>query len=157
MITDSDSNWGAFWSPRSRDFYNRQLEKALAPSDIAARFVTAFMYELPFGPGKLLGGGTTGATAKVLGGWQITGALTYQTGNPIQVIAPNAVGLFTRRQLPNVVAGVSQQGVTSGFDPGIGLAEASRDKFLNASSSAGSWSEISTCFVSVFDIVTYPS
>ena len=133
MITDSDSNWGAFWSPRSRDFYNRQLEKALAPSDIAARWVTAFMYELPFGPGKLLGGGTTGATAKVLGGWQLTGALTYQTGNPIQVIAPNAVGLFTRRQLPNVVSGIDQHGISSGFDPGIGLDEQARDKFLNAS------------------------
>ena len=133
MLTDSDSNWGAFWSPRARDFYNRQLEKALAPSDIAARWVTAFMYELPLGPGKLLGRGTTGAAAKVLGGWNITGALTYQTGNPIQVIAPNTVGLFSRRQLPNVVSGVSQGGASGDFDPGVGLATASRDKFLNPS------------------------
>ena len=119
-ITDSDSNWGAFFSPSARDHYNRQLEKALSPSDLTARFVAGFMYELPFGPGKLLGGGTTGATAKILGGWQITGIINYQSGNPLSVLAPNTVGLFTRRALPNVVPGANPvAGATSDFEIGV--------------------------------------
>ena len=125
MLTDADSNWGSFFAPRARDHYNRQLEKAISPSDLAARFVSGFMYELPFGPGKLLAGGTTGVAAKVLGGWQINGIITYQTGNPIAVVGPDTTGNFARRPIPNVVAGVNQLGVTSNFDPGRG------DQYLN--------------------------
>ena len=118
MITDADSNWGGFFGHGSRDFFNQQLEKSLSPADIPLRFVTALMYELPFGPGKLVGGGTTGVTAKVLGGWSINTVLHYQSGNPSAFITPNLVGLFTNRSVPNVVDGANVLGVTSGFDPG---------------------------------------
>ena len=120
MITDSDSNWGGFFGHNSRDFFNRQLEKSLSPGDIPHRFVSALMYELPFGPGKLVGGGTTGVTGKVLGGWSINTVVHYQSGNPGAFVTPNLVGLFTRRSVPNVVSGASPLGVTSGFDPGNG-------------------------------------
>ena len=59
------------------------------------------------------------------GGWSINPVVNYQTGNPIAVFAPNNVGAFTRRSLPNVVAGVDPQGTTSNFDPGRD------DRYLN--------------------------
>ena len=120
MITDADSNWGGFFGHGSRDFFNQQLEKSLSPADIPLRFVTALMYELPFGPGKLVGGGTTGVTGKVLGGWSINTVLHYQSGNPSAFITPNLVGLFTNRSVPNVVDGANVIGaaVGGGFDPG---------------------------------------
>ncbi|MCC7155844.1 MAG: TonB-dependent receptor [Bryobacterales bacterium] len=49
------------------------------------RFSAAGMWELPFGRGK--NWATSGMAAAILGGWQINGLLTLQTGNPFTVSA----------------------------------------------------------------------
>ena len=85
----------------------------------------AFNYELPIGPGKLIGGGTTGAAAKILGGWQLNGVASYQNGTPLVVSVPNTLPLFNRRNLPNVVSGQPLKIAPSNFDPGQG------DVYLN--------------------------
>ena len=100
-ITDADSNWGGFNGTSARDTYNRQLEKAVSPSNPPYRLTTAFNYELPVGPGKKFAN-TGGAAGKVLGGWQFNGILTYQTGIPIQVVFPNLLPLNNFKNYPNM-------------------------------------------------------
>jgi hypothetical protein len=62
------------------------LEKRPADIDRPHRFVTNFSYELPIGKGKPLLGSPSGFGAAVLdrivGGWQITGIFSYESGGP---------------------------------------------------------------------------
>src|SRR5262249_26011350 len=104
-ITDAEPYWGGFNGTSSRDTYNRQLAKASSPSNPSYRLTTAFNYELRIGPGKRFAS-TGGAAGKVLGGWQVNGILTYQTGIPIQVTFTNLLPLNNFKNYPNMVLGV---------------------------------------------------
>jgi len=56
------------------------IDRAVSSQDVPFMFVAAWLYELPFGPGKpFLKGGIGGA---ILGGWQIGGVQRYQSGVP---------------------------------------------------------------------------
>ena len=107
-------------STGARDNYNRRLEKALAVFDVPSRLVVGVNYELPLGPGKPLL--NRGVASKILGGWQINGILTYQSGIPIQVSANNTLGLYNGGNTPNLILG--QQPILhscAGFDPATGV------------------------------------
>ena len=68
--------------------YNYGAEMSNSNLDIRSRFVGNFMYQLPFGEGKrFLSGGN--AASRWLGGWQVNGIVTLQTGSPYSVTAPN--------------------------------------------------------------------
>ena len=85
-LTDASSALSGFFSTSARDNYNRKLEKGLAQFDVPARLVVAFNYELPIGPGKPAAGGSTGAAAKILGGWQVNGIMLR---NPLSPKTPH--------------------------------------------------------------------
>ena len=60
-----------------------------------------------------------------MGGWQVSGILTYMTGFPITVTASQTLPLNAGPQTPNSIVGVSQMGTWSGtFDPAT-------NKYLN--------------------------
>jgi hypothetical protein len=62
--------------------------------------VISYVYELPFGHGKpFLNRGR--AVDKVLGGWQINGNTTFQSGPPLQITGGNGSGSFAGTQRPN--------------------------------------------------------
>jgi len=44
------------------------------------RFLTTFLYDLPFGKGKMLLNGANGLLDRVVGGWELAGVLLFQTG-----------------------------------------------------------------------------
>jgi hypothetical protein len=115
-ITDANSALGSFFSPAARDHYNRGLEKALSVFDSPHRFVTAFTYELPFGPGKAIGN-VGGVTGKLIGGWQVNGILTYASAPPLQVSANNTLPLFNSGNTPDSVLGVDPKVNNPSFDP----------------------------------------
>jgi len=48
-------------------------------------FTTGFVYELPIGKGKALGGTMNSALNTVVGGWGLNGILTIRTGAPLDV------------------------------------------------------------------------
>lgn len=123
-LTDSDSSWGAFFSPSSRDSGNRHLEKGYGFSDIPLRSVTALVYELPFGRGKKFGGNISRAANLILGGWQVNTIMEYTSGAPTVVSVPNTLPIFSFKNMPNVVDGANPRGSWGG-DP-------SRDRFFNA-------------------------
>ena len=86
-----------------QNFYNRRANRAISSVDIAQRFVFSYVWELPFGRGKSIGAGWGRLTEAVLGGWQVNGILTFQSGSPLQVQnASNNSNAFTTVQRPNV-------------------------------------------------------
>jgi hypothetical protein len=86
---------------RHVDSYNIRQSRALADYDIAHRFVMSYIYELPFGRGRRFGADWAGATNFVLGGWQVNGFTTFQSGTPLQITANNVAGLFNPIGLAN--------------------------------------------------------
>lgn len=80
---------------RVQDMFNKRADKGLAPHDYRFRFVTSFVYDLPFGRGRRFGSGVGGVLNQVIGGWQVNGIAQFQTGFPITVLRtgdPLAVG-----------------------------------------------------------------
>ena len=76
--------------------FNR--DRSLADTHTKHRLSVAYIYELPFGPGKrfLNSGGFLG---QALGGWQLSGVTVYNSGQPLTVTASGDaanVGLGTR-------------------------------------------------------------
>ena len=68
--------------------------------DTPQTLVLSYVYELPFGPGKPLLS-HAGAVGKILGGWQVNGNTTFQSGFPVQVNGGNASGSFAGTQRPD--------------------------------------------------------
>jgi hypothetical protein len=58
-------------------------EKRISPFDHPNRFVTALVYELPFGRGKRFLSGASHWQNLVVGGWGLNSVYTYQTGAPV--------------------------------------------------------------------------
>jgi len=44
------------------------------------RLTVSGIYEFPFGPGRMLGGDVPSVVGKIIGGWQLSGIYTYQSG-----------------------------------------------------------------------------
>jgi hypothetical protein len=68
-----------------RDANNLFWEKSNSSFDVRHRQVNSFSYDLPFGTNA------TGALEKIIGGWQVAGILTFQTGNPFTPSVPGDV------------------------------------------------------------------
>ena len=65
--------------------YDLNLSRSISAADVSQRFVANYVYELPFGHGKqFLSHGIGGW---ILGNWQTSGILTFQTGTPISITA----------------------------------------------------------------------
>lgn len=119
-LTDSNSSLGGTLSIPTRDQYNRRLDKALAIFDTPHRFVAAFTYGLPFGPGQRFFN-VGGIAGKLLQGWQVNTFLTYSSGVPLQITVNNTLPLFNSTNTPNSVPGVNPVNDISNFDPNKNL------------------------------------
>ncbi len=91
-ITDADSagpGVSGFIGTNSfigENSYNRSAEKAVSQLDTPQSLVASFFYELPVGHGKhYMNSG--GVTDRVLGGWSVSGILSYHSGTPTEVYA----------------------------------------------------------------------
>ena len=89
--------------------------------DVRQRLSVSYIYELPFGRGKALLS-QPGIARAILGGWQLSGVVSAQTGlpfTPILSFDPTNTGITYAR--PNVVPGASlypaNQGPTDWFNP----------------------------------------
>ena len=91
-----------------RNSYNLAAERSVDVTDTPHSLVVNYNYELPFGTGKLLGGGWSRPMNAVLGGWQWSGILTAKSGLPLSInAATNNTGGFGFNQRPDLVAGVN--------------------------------------------------
>jgi hypothetical protein len=57
--------------------------KMISDLDVKHRLSVSGIYELPFGRGRRFGSDASGVTNGFIGGWQIQGVYTYQTGFPV--------------------------------------------------------------------------
>jgi hypothetical protein len=83
-----------------QNFYNLRGERALSSWDTPQTLVLSYVYELPFGPGKALLN-QRGVVGKIVGGWQVNGNTTFQSGFPMQINGGNSSGSFAGTQRPN--------------------------------------------------------
>jgi hypothetical protein len=67
------------------DPYNLRLSRAISPWDVSQRFVANYIYALPFGHGKRFL--SKGLASWVLGNWQNSSIVQFQTGAPIAISA----------------------------------------------------------------------
>src|SRR5262249_23740402 len=67
---------------------SRHADRALSPDDIPQVFNFAGTYELPFGPGRWLGGQAKSWTSRLLGGWKLSTNFNAQKGVPLQISGP---------------------------------------------------------------------
>jgi hypothetical protein len=97
-LTDSQGGSGLF-----QNFYNRRADRAVSLYDIPQRLVVSYVVELPFGRGKALGSGWGRPADAVLGGWQVNGITTFQSGRTFLISnSSNNSGAFSATQRPNV-------------------------------------------------------
>jgi len=57
--------------------------KMISDQDVTNRISVSAVFELPFGQGKRFGSDASGVLNGFIGGWQLQGVYTYQTGFPI--------------------------------------------------------------------------
>jgi hypothetical protein len=69
------------------DIFDRSLN--YAPSDFDRRHVlqAAFVVGLPFGQGTWFGSNVSNAVNRIIGGWEVAGAITWYSGRPFTVYA----------------------------------------------------------------------
>lgn len=119
-ITDADSlipqtNAGVQQNQNTVDL---NQEKAISIQDIPLTLAAAWLYELPFGPGKKWLHG--GFPAAVLGGWQLGGVQRYQSGEPVSFGCATAIPGWDNCIRFDRGAGqsiYSQQVLSGTFDP----------------------------------------
>lgn len=88
------------------DNHHPQLDYGPSDFDVSQRFVTSYIYQLPVGRGKRFGGGMNRAADLAIGGWQLTGITTFQSGFPFSITATDAAGLLDSQfQRANSVSG----------------------------------------------------
>jgi len=91
-------------TPQNR--FNRRAERGRSDFDISHRYVLSSTYELPVGRGKRFLGDASGILETILGGWEVNGILTLQTGAPFTVVLSsnfNESLSFVRSDRPNIV------------------------------------------------------
>jgi len=68
--------------------------KTISDLDVPHRLSVSGIFELPFGKGRRFLSNASGITEALLGGWQVEGVYTYQSGFPIPFGAPATATSF---------------------------------------------------------------
>jgi Carboxypeptidase regulatory-like domain/TonB dependent receptor len=95
-LTGGFSGWGV------QDQENLRLERSVSPAHTPHRLVFSWGYEVPVGRGKALGRNMNRAVDAVVGGWQINGFTTFQSGLPLNLGLANPV-LHDGSQRPDLI------------------------------------------------------
>jgi hypothetical protein len=77
----------------NQNSYNTRATRSVTSYNIPQRFVVSYIYEIPFGHGRHFGASTPGAVNWALGGWQVNGITTLQSGTPLSIGASNVADL----------------------------------------------------------------
>jgi hypothetical protein len=110
---NASSNFGE----NIRNVYNLAAEKSVDANDITHSFVLSYVYEIPVGKGRKIGGGMNGVLNAIVGDWQTSGVTTFKGGFPLRINVDNH-NEFGPGQNANVVGDyhVANQGVNQWFN-----------------------------------------
>ena len=89
--------------------------KMISAFDAPHRVALSWIYELPFGKGKLLGDSNNAVVSRVLTGWQVSGIYAWQVGPPIN-FGTNVIYLGGKIALPDDQRTLAKWFDTSRFD-----------------------------------------
>src|SRR5215831_3301739 len=95
---------GTFREPQNP--FNVKAEHGLAEFDIKQRAVISYVWEIPFGKGRAYGDGASRLVNTVLGGWNLTGIHTFQSGLALSAVETGQFVLDLggeRRGRPNLI------------------------------------------------------
>ena len=89
------------FQPPSQNQYDLRQERSLAEQDISQRLNISHTLELPFGKGRALLGGASGALDRLVGGWSVSGNAVFHTGFPLSLTSTGNSGVFSSALRPN--------------------------------------------------------
>jgi len=116
MNNGSETGLGSGGPPVQNPSDMRNLY-TVSSDDVPQILSFGWVYQLPFGRGKWIGGNSPGFVNKVIGNWQISATQTYQSGRPLSITTDNGTlggFLFNYNKFPNKVG----NGLTGSFsDP----------------------------------------
>ncbi len=92
-----------------QNVYDYRQERSLSAHDIPHRVVVSGAYQLPFGHGRAIASGANRLLDAFIGGWEVSGFLTMQSGVPLNV-QQNGGQLWAGSQRPNLIGDPSTSG-----------------------------------------------
>ncbi len=81
--------------------YDLTQERSLSPIDIPKVLKAGYVWDLPVGKGRLLANSLPKAADLLIGGWQLNGTITVQSGLPLAIAVPTNTINFGAGQRPN--------------------------------------------------------
>jgi len=110
--TGGPEEWGSINGDQGgsgiRNFYNLKADWSVDGDDIPHSLVLNYVYDLPVGRGKKFGSGMNAIADEIVGGWQVSGITTAQSGFPMSIGASGNSGS---------VFGGNQHAVLTGAGP----------------------------------------
>jgi hypothetical protein len=102
-IDDASGLGGGGASSLNQDSRNLKADRGNSDYDARHRFVISYIYELPYGHGKRFGKTIPAAVNAILGGWQLSGITSFQSGRPINIrLGSDNSRTGANRDRPNV-------------------------------------------------------
>ena len=96
-------NQSSLAETRAQNQYDRRADWGRSSIDLRHIFQASYVYELPFGRGKKLGGNWARAVDWAFGGWSLEGITRIQTGAPFNVtVGQDRANVGRSQQRPNV-------------------------------------------------------
>ena len=116
-LTDS---WQSSLLPYTQIASCRSCGNGPAAFDVRQRAVGSAVWQVPMGRGRRFGTNMSRGVDLAAGGWNLTGIVTFQTGQPLYLTAPNRTGGLVLDQLPDRVcdgrsSSLSSNTRTNGF------------------------------------------
>jgi Carboxypeptidase regulatory-like domain len=108
--------------PPVQNRYDLKAERSVSEADIAQRLVVSHTIELPFGKGKAILSGASGALNYLVGGWSLSGSASLNSGFPLALTSSGNSGVGSATLRPNSVgksaklSGDVQSRLTKYFD-----------------------------------------
>jgi len=101
----------------------KNLRLNYGPNNMSQHAVFNYIYELPFGHGKLLAGNANKVVDEIIGGWQLDGITTWNSGSYLTATSDQGNGMGGRAgNYPDAVAGLN---------PNSGTGIHTRDAWFN--------------------------
>ena len=134
--TSGPEEWGSINGDQGgsgiRNFYNLKADWSLDGDDIPESLVLNYVYELPVGRGKKLGGGMNRVGDAIVGGWEVSGITTAQSGFPMSIGAgTNSQTVFGGNQHANLTGQPFKSGTCGGTNGVPSIPVGSKYCFFN--------------------------
>jgi len=128
--------------------YNPRGDYGRCINDVASAFNGYLVYDLPFGKGKMFGGGASDVVNTIIGGWSLGSDFTLHSGFAITALGGDSSGTNSASPRANCPSGVSQSG--SGKIVPVGGGELGLQFWNPAAAVAGTPGTFGTCAIGSF-------